>query len=92
LPDVPTLEESGFKGLVIEQWQGVFLPAKTPPEIVGRLNAEIVKTLADPKVRERYAQNGLEPVGNTADEFAAVVRGDYEKYGRLVRELKIKID
>ena len=92
LPDVPTFEESGFKGLVIEQWQGVFLPAMTPREIVERLNAELVKTLADPKIRERYAQNGLEPVGNTPDEFAALVRGDYEKYGRLVRELKIKID
>jgi len=92
LPDVPTLEEAGFKGLVIEQWQGVFVPAKTPKEIVVRLNAEIVKTLADPKVRELYARNGLEPVGNTPEQFAAIVRGDYEKYGRLVRELKIKID
>src|SRR6266849_10918559 len=92
LPDVPTYEEAGFKGLVIEQWQGVFVPAKTPKEIVVRLNAEIVKTLADPRVRERYAQNGLEPVGNTPEQFAAVVQGDYEKYGRLVRELKIKID
>lgn len=92
LPDVPTLEEAGFKGLVIEQWQGVFVPAKTPKEIVMRLNAEIVKTLADPKVREHYAQNGLEPVGNTPEQFAAIVRGDYEKYGRLVRELKIRID
>ena len=92
LPDVPTLEEAGFKGLVIEQWQGVFVPAKTPKEIVMRLNAEIVKTLADPKVRELYAQNGLEPVGNTPEQFAAIVRGDYEKYGRLVRKLKIRID
>jgi len=92
LPDVPTLEEAGFKGLVIEQWQGVFVPAKTPKEIVMRLNAEIVKTLADPKVRELYAQNALEPVGNTPEKFAAIVRGDYEKYGRLVRELKIRID
>jgi tripartite-type tricarboxylate transporter receptor subunit TctC len=92
LPDVPTLEEVGFKGLVIEQWQGVFVPAKTPKETVVRLNAEIVKTLADPKVRELYAQNGLEPVGNTAEQFAAIVRGDYEKYGRLVLELKIRID
>jgi tripartite-type tricarboxylate transporter receptor subunit TctC len=92
LPDVPTLEEAGFKGLVIEQWQGVFVPSKTPKEIVVRLNAEIVKTLADRKVRERYAQNGLEPVGNTPEQFAAIVRGDYEKYGRLVRELKIRID
>ena len=92
LPDVPTMEEAGLKGLVIEQWQGVFVPAKTPKEIVARLNTEIVKTLADPKVRARYAQNGLEPVGNTPEQFAAVVLDDYEKYGRLVRELKIRID
>jgi tripartite-type tricarboxylate transporter receptor subunit TctC len=92
LPDVPTMEEAGFKGLVMEQWQGVFLPAKTPKEIVARFSAEIVKTLGDPKVRERYAQNGLEPVGSTPEQFAAAVRGDYEKYGRLVRELKIQID
>jgi tripartite-type tricarboxylate transporter receptor subunit TctC len=92
LPDVQTYEEAGFKGLVMEQWQGVFVPAKTSKEIVTRLNAEIVKTLADPKVRERYAQNGLEPVGNTPEQFSAVVRDDYEKYGRLVRDLKIKID
>jgi tripartite-type tricarboxylate transporter receptor subunit TctC len=92
LREVPTLQEAGFKGVVIEQWQGVFLPAKTPKEIVSRLNTEIVKALTDPKLRERYEQNGLEPVGNTQEQFAAVVRGDYEKYGRLVRELKIKID
>ncbi len=92
LPDVPTFEEAGFKGLVIEQWQGVFLPAGTPKEIVARLNAEIVKILADPKVRERYAQNGLETVGNTPDEFSALVRGEFEKYGRLVRELTIKLE
>jgi tripartite-type tricarboxylate transporter receptor subunit TctC len=92
LREVPTLQEAGFKEVAIEQWQGVFLPAKTPREIVARLNAEIVKALADPKLRERYEQNGLEPVGNTQEQFATVVRRDYEKYGRLVRELRIKID
>jgi tripartite-type tricarboxylate transporter receptor subunit TctC len=92
LPEVPTYEEAGFKGLILEQWFGVFLPAGTPVEIVVRLNREIVKALADPQVRERYAQSGLDPVGNTPEQFAAVVRSDYEKYGRLVRELKIKID
>ena len=92
LSEVPTYEEAGFKGLILEQWFGVFLPAGTPVEIVVRLNREIVKALADPKVRERYAQSGLDPVGNTPEQFAAVVRSDYEKYGRLVRELKIKID
>jgi tripartite-type tricarboxylate transporter receptor subunit TctC len=92
LPDVPTMEEAGLKGLVIEQWQGVFVPARTPKEIVARLNTEIVKSLADSKVPARYAQNGLEPVGNTQEQFTAVVLEDYEKYGRLVRELKIRID
>jgi tripartite-type tricarboxylate transporter receptor subunit TctC len=92
LPDVPTCQEAGFKALSIEQWQGVFFPAGTPPEIVARLQTEIVKALAEPKVRKRFAQNGLEAVGNTREQFAAVVRRDYEKYGRLVRELKITID
>jgi tripartite-type tricarboxylate transporter receptor subunit TctC len=92
LPDVPTLAELGFAQVVIEQWQGVFFPAKTPKDIVARLNAEIVKALADPKVREFYSQNGLEPVGNTQAQFAEVVRVDYEKYRRLLRELRIRID
>ncbi len=92
LPEVPTYQEAGFKALAIEQWQGVFFPAGTPKEIVARLNTDIVKALAETKVRERFAQNGLETVGNTPEQFAAVVRTDYEKYGRLVRELKISID
>jgi tripartite-type tricarboxylate transporter receptor subunit TctC len=92
LPEVPTFVESGYKDLVLEQWQGVFLPARTPTDIVSRLNTEILKSLAEADVRERYAQNGLEVVGSTSQQFAAVVQADYEKYGRLVRELKIKLD
>jgi len=92
LPEVPTYEEAGIKGLVVEQWFGVFVPAGTSQEIVVRLNAEIVQALADPTIRARYAQSGLEPVGGTPEQFAAVVRADYHKYRRLVRELKIKAD
>lgn len=92
LPEVPTYEEAGIKGLVLEQWFGVFVPASTAKEIIVRLNAEIVQALADPKIRARYAQSGLEPVGGTPEQFAAVVRGDYDKYRRLVGELKIKSD
>lgn len=91
LPEVPTYQETGFR-LSIEQWQGVFLPAGTPKGIVAHLNGEIVKGLAEPKVRERFAQNGLETVGDSPEQFAAVVRRDYEKYGRLVPELKIRLD
>jgi tripartite-type tricarboxylate transporter receptor subunit TctC len=92
LPEVPTYQETGFKALSIEQWQGVFLPAGTPEEIAARLHSEIVKVLAEPTVRERFAQNGLETVGDSPEQFAAVVRRDYEKYGPLLRELKISID
>jgi len=92
LPDVPTYQEAGFKGLVVEQWQGVFLPAGTRKEIVARLHTEIVKILAEPKIRERFAQNGLDTVGDTPEHFAGVVRRDYDKYERLVRELKISLD
>jgi tripartite-type tricarboxylate transporter receptor subunit TctC len=92
LPEVPTFQETGFAALSIEQWQGVFFPAGTPKEIVARLHAETVKALAEPRIRERFAQSGLETVGSNPQQFAATVRRDYEKYGRLVRELKISID
>ena len=92
LPEVPTYEEAGIKGLVLDQWLGAFAPAGTPPEIVARLNAEVGKALAEAPIRERYAQAALEPVGGTPGEFAQLVRDDYAKYGRLIRELGIKVD
>jgi tripartite-type tricarboxylate transporter receptor subunit TctC len=92
LPDVPTYEEAGYKGLVIEQWLGVLVPTGTSPEVVTRLNAEINKALGDPVLRERYLQAALEPVGGTVEQFAKLMRDDYEKYGRLVKDLNIKIE
>ena len=92
LPEVPTYEEAGYKGLVVEQWLAVFVPADTPVEIVARLNAEIGKALADPGIRERYAQAALEPVGGTPGDLARLLRNDYDKYSRLIRELDIRIE
>jgi len=92
LPDVPTYEESGYKGLVIEQWLGVMVPAGTASEIVSRLNAEINKALADPVLRERYFQAALEPVGGTVEQFGALVREDFDKYARLVKDLNIRAE
>ena len=92
LPDVPTYEEAGYKGLVIEQWLAVFVPAGTPADIVARLNAEISKALAEPGIRERYAQAALEPVGGTPADLARLLRSDYDKYARLIRELDIRIE
>ena len=92
LPDVPTYEEAGIKGLVLDQWIGVFLAAGTPPPITARLNAEINRALSGPAIRQNLLQQAQEPVGGTAEEFSNLVREDFEKYGRLVKELNIKIE
>jgi tripartite-type tricarboxylate transporter receptor subunit TctC len=92
LPEVPTYREAGYPDLVIEQWLGVFVPAGTSPAIVARLNAEIGKVLADPSIRERYAQAALDAVGGTPDEMAKLLRSDYDKYGRLIKELVIRLE
>lgn len=92
LPDVPTYDESGYKGLVLDQWLGVFVPAGTPADVVSRLNAEIEKALAEPMVRARFAQSALEPIGGSAAQFAKLVSDDYEKYGRLVKDLNIRLE
>ena len=90
LPDVPTFEQAGMKGLVLDQWLGVFAPAGTPQAITERLNSEIGKAIADPVVRKELLDSGQEPVGGTAEQFSNLVREDFAKFGRLVKELDIK--
>lgn len=90
LPDVPTYQEAGIKGLVLDQWLGVFVPTGTPPAVADRLNAEINKALAEGAIRGSFLQSAQEPVGGNADAFSRLVRDDFAKYERLVRELNIK--
>jgi tripartite-type tricarboxylate transporter receptor subunit TctC len=92
LPDVPTYQEAGIKGLVLDQWLGVFVPTGTPPTIAARLNAETGKALADPAIRDNLVASAQEPIGGSADAFARLVREDFEKYARLARELNIKVN
>jgi tripartite-type tricarboxylate transporter receptor subunit TctC len=89
LPDVPTYQESGI-GLVLDQWLGVLLPAGTPPAIAVRLNAEMNKALAVPAVRDVFVNSAQDPVGGTPEQFARLVRDDFEKYARVTKELNIK--
>jgi tripartite-type tricarboxylate transporter receptor subunit TctC len=90
LPDVPTYQEAGVKGLVLDQWLGVMVPTGTPAAVVARLNAEMNKALAEPSVRDSFLQSAQEPVGGTAAAFQQLLREDFQKYERLVRELAIK--
>lgn len=92
LPDVPTFEEAGIKGLVSEQWLGVFVPQGTPANIAARLNTEIGKALADPAIRKNLEDSAQEPVGGSADAFAKLVQDDYVKFGKLVKELDIHVN
>jgi tripartite-type tricarboxylate transporter receptor subunit TctC len=92
LPEVPTYEEAGFKGLVIDQWLGAFVPAGTDGAIVKRLAAELDKALADPVLRERLAKAALETVGGSTEAFAALVQENFEMYRKLVADLKIRVN
>jgi tripartite-type tricarboxylate transporter receptor subunit TctC len=91
-PDVPTLAESGLPGFEVGSWQGVFAPAGTPPEIVRRLNAEIVKILNLPDVREKLTGLGAEPVGNSSEEFSAMVKAEVVKWADVVKKSGAKVD
>jgi tripartite-type tricarboxylate transporter receptor subunit TctC len=91
LPDVPTYQEGGVP-ILLDQWLGFLVPAGTPADIVKRLNAATDKALALPAVRERLAPQGLDVAGGSPEQFARIYREDFEKYGKLVKELNIKIN
>jgi tripartite-type tricarboxylate transporter receptor subunit TctC len=92
LPDVPTYQEAGIKGLVLDQWLGVFVPAGTPPAVVARLNTDINKALSAVAIREGLLQSAQEPVGGSTDAFSQLVHRDFETYARLLKELNIKVE
>jgi tripartite-type tricarboxylate transporter receptor subunit TctC len=91
LPDVPAIGEV-VPGYVGDAWHGIFVPAGTPQAIVDKLAADFAKVLAIPDVRKKLIDIGLEPVGNSPAEFAAIVRSDYEKWGQVIRKANIKLD
>ena len=90
-PDLPTMAESGFPGFEAVPWFGLLAPAGTPKEIVEKLHAETVKTLAMPEVRKRFDELGLEPVGNTPAEFAAVIAKETPEWAKVIKEAGIKL-
>ncbi|HTP96145.1 MAG TPA: tripartite tricarboxylate transporter substrate binding protein [Burkholderiales bacterium] len=85
LPDVPTLNESGLKGFEAIAWNGLAAPAKTPPEIIARLNAGVVRALAAPEVKERLRAEGSDPVGSKPEEFARFLRAEIAKWAKVIK-------
>ena len=91
-PDVPTLAEAGLAGYEVGSWQGVFAPAGTPPEIVRRLNAEIVKIINLPDVREKLVGLGAEPAPGSSEAFGAMVKSEVAKWAEVVKKSGAKVD
>ncbi len=87
LPDLPTLAEQGFRDMDLTGWLGYFGPPDLPPDVVEKLNAALASVLASPDVREAFAQGAYEAVGSSPAELAARTKHDYERWGRIVREL-----
>ena len=92
VPDVPTLAESGFEDQETELIIGAIAPAGTPPAIIDRLSRELARIVALPDVQERLAALGFSPVGSGPDELAAQIRSDIDRWGKVVRELGIKVE
>ena len=92
LPDVPTLIEAGVPDFDLTTWYGVWAPAGTPKDIVARLNAEIVRLVVMPDMKEKLAGLGVEASAFTPEQFAAFNRTEYERWGRIVRAANIKLD
>jgi len=93
LPDVPTVAESALPDYVVDfTWNGWFAPAKTPREIVARLQGEVHKALQAPKMRAILEASGFTPVGNTPEEFRQFVQSEIKRYAAIVREANIRVE
>jgi tripartite-type tricarboxylate transporter receptor subunit TctC len=92
LPEVPTFIESGIADFVVDSWVGVLAPAKTPPAVLARLNAELNAVLGDPVVRERLAVLGIEPTPGTPEQFRQQMQRDLATYGAIVKAAGIRLE
>jgi tripartite-type tricarboxylate transporter receptor subunit TctC len=89
-PDLPTMEEAGLKGFEAVSYHGIFAPARTPEAIVARLNQEIVRVLLRPEIQNRLGGIGVEAAGSTQHEFAAMIREEVDRMGKVIREAGIQ--
>jgi tripartite-type tricarboxylate transporter receptor subunit TctC len=90
-PDLPTMAESGFPGFEAVPWFGLLAPAGTPKDILDKLHLETVQALTTPQMRKRFDELGLEPVGNTPDEFAGVIRKEIPEWAKVIKDAGIKL-
>jgi tripartite-type tricarboxylate transporter receptor subunit TctC len=91
LPDVPTVAESGYPGFDVAAWYGIWAPAKTPPAIIQKMNAEFNAILKMPDVRERFESNGAKILGGSVQDFVAFNKKEFERWSNFIRTSGIKL-
>jgi tripartite-type tricarboxylate transporter receptor subunit TctC len=92
LPEIPTVAEAGVPGYEVGVWFGLVAPAATPPDVLAKLNAELNKILAMPDVKQKFADQGVDPVGGPPERFGEHLRTQIEKWGRVVKESGAKVE
>jgi tripartite-type tricarboxylate transporter receptor subunit TctC len=91
LPETPTIAEAGVPGYTVEGWFGLFAPAAVPKPIIQRLNAEVVKILNEPKVKEQLLAQGAEPAASSPEEFTAFVKKEHDRWARIIQDANITL-
>lgn len=92
LPNVPTMIEQGFAGFDLGSWYGIWAPAKTPPEVVKRLNAELVKIAQMPEIKAKFDSLGTDPEALSVEQFAEFQKKEFERWGAIAKKAGVKID
>ena len=92
IPEMPTFAESGIADFHSDSWYGILVPAGTPKDVIAKLNAEILRVLALPDVKQRLAAEGAEPMGNTPELFAEQIKKDLARWTKVARDAKVKVD
>jgi len=90
LPEVPTVAETGLAGFEVLGWFALLAPAKTPPEVIRRLNSDVNAAIARPAIVARFAELGAEPLGGSPEQAAAFIKGEQDKWGKIIRDAGIK--
>jgi tripartite-type tricarboxylate transporter receptor subunit TctC len=90
LPDIPTLDESGLKGFQAVAWNGLTAPARTPKEVIAKINADVLKVIRSPELIDRLRSEGSDPVGSSVDEYARFLRDEIAKWQRVIKIANIQ--
>lgn len=90
LPDIPTFDEQGYRGVYADNWYALFAPAKTPPAVIAKLNAAFKTALTDPGVKEKLLANGAVPAPTTPEELATILNDELARWGKIIQERGIK--